>query len=306
MNGSNSTPASTRLRVGCAAVVLGVVALSGCGSTKSDTNAAANDPVAPAATTAATTVSEAPAATTVETGAATTTTTEAATTTSVSVNPFSDAEIATKVLLDADEYGAGWQLFDFKKIALDATAAAEIPGCATFIDTVFESDARPAVTAGRWFHAPPGRKAAMSQYVVVFPTDAAAEAMFAATVDPAFRSDCFVPYAKATGSPDGFCCDPTVPFPGAFWGEPVESTKTLGSSDIQFRHAGEYWTDAAGTNHGVEQFDEATVRVGRVISVIEAIKVDEFGEPFVTDAEFDQAIATISERAIHALGGVIH
>ena len=131
-------------------------------------------------------------------------------------NPFTDAEIATRILLDPEEYGADWQLFsNYKAVTLDAALAEQIEGCARFAEIVFESGAGPGVTASRWFHAPPGRSGAMSQYVVVLATEAAAVAMFDATVDPDFRSECFVPYVELAADPTGYCCDPTVPFAAA-------------------------------------------------------------------------------------------
>lgn len=295
MNRSLTTLASTRL--------LGILAVISCGGIFAACST-------PESTTTASTISAATDVT--ETTPVPTTTItntageEVETTASEFVNPFTDSEIATRVLLDAEEYGAGWQQFDFKKLVMDASVASAIPGCAPYLGTVFESEARPAVTAGRWFHAPPGRKAAMSEYVVVFPTDAAAEAMFEATLEEAFRHECFASYYDPSKASDGFCCNPQDIAAAPLHGEPVESTKTLGSNDIQFRTDTQYWSDAAGTRHGPEKVDSATIRLGRVIAVIETIKIDEFGAPLVSDAEFNTAIATISERAIHALGGVNH
>ncbi len=296
---SSTISASTRLLARFVLIAVGAIAITGCANTTSPTTAPPTSPTTPATARPVTTAP--PSTTTLEP-----TTTAPAATTSAFVNPFSDAEIAARVLLDAEEYANGWQLFEFKKLVLDASVASAIPGCSRYLGTIFESEDRPATTAGRWFHAPPGRKAAMSQYVVVFPTDTAAEVMFEATLEPAFRHDCFAPYYDPSRSSDGFCCNPTDLAAAPLHGEPVESTKTLGSNDIQFRTDTQYWNDAAGTRHGPEKVDSATIRVGRVICVIEAIKTDEFGAPLVTDAEFDKAIATVSERAIHALGGVNH
>jgi hypothetical protein len=223
-------------------------------------------------------------------------------------NPFTDAEIADRLLLDPDEYGAGWQLFQFKNVTLDRSAASTIPGCAGYLDTVFESPDRPAATNHRWFHAPQGRSGAMSQYVVVFPTEEAAIAMFEATTEPDFQADCFQPYKQVVAPPEVFCCDPNEDFPAPLWaGTSATTDTTLGADDLAIRtDNAQTWTDAAGTIHGPELFDSATIRVGRTITVVEAIKVDEFGQPFITDEQFHHAIATASERAIHALGGVNH
>jgi hypothetical protein len=231
---------------------------------------------------------------------------ESSTTSTVFDNPFSDAEIADRLLLDPDEYATGWQLLQSKNVTLDRTIATTVPGCAAYLDTVFESPERPAVTNHRWFGAPPGRLGAMSQYVVVFPTEAAAMAMFEATTSTRFQADCFQPYKQLAIPDGGFCCDPNDDFPAPLWdGTPATTDTTLGADDLAIRtDNAQQWTDAAGTVHGPELFDSATIRVGRTITVIEAIKVDEFGQPFITDEEFHHAIATASERARHALAGL--
>jgi hypothetical protein len=228
------------------------------------------------------------------------------TTSTVFDNPFTDAEIADRLLLDPDEYATGWQLFQHKNVTLDRSIATAVPGCAAYLDTVFEGPNRPAVTNHRWFGAPQGRSGAMSQYVVVFPTDEAAIAMFDATTSTGFQADCFQPYKQLVIPENGPCCDPADDFPAPLWeGTPLVSDTTLGADDLAIRtDNAQTWTDAAGTIHGPELFDSATIRVGRTITVVEAIKVDEFGQPFITDEQFQHAIATVSERARAALKGL--
>lgn len=289
-----SCHARTRSRT--AAITAGVIAvalplLGSCAATEAGTESASSDTtaIAPPPTTVA-----APS--------------ESSTTSTVFDNPFSDAEIADRVLLDPDEYGTDWQLFQFKNVSLDRAIAATIPGCAAYLDTVFESPDRPAVTNHRWFHAPQGRAGAMSQYVVVFPTEDAAVAMLEATNDSNFQGDCFQPYRQFVFPADDYCCDPGDDFPAPLWNGTLVSTDTkFGADDLVIRRDDtQRWNDAAGVAHGPETVDSATIRVGRTIAVLEAIRVDEFGQPFVTDEQFHLAIASISERALHALGGVNH
>lgn len=227
------------------------------------------------------------------------------TTTTPFDNPLSDAEIADAVLLDPDEYATEWWLLQYKNVTLDRSIAATVLGCTSYLDTVFESPDRPAVTNHRWFGAPPNRAGAMSQYVVVFPTDEAAVAMFEATTSDSFQADCFQPYRQLVAPDGSFCCDPNDDFPAPLWdGTPVITDTMLGSDDLAIRRDTQTWTDEAGTVHGPESVDSAIMHVGRVLIVLEAIKVDEFGQTFVTDDQFHHAIATASDRARRALVGL--
>ena len=120
-----------------------------------------------------------------------------ATATTVAVVTASDEEIAAAVLLDAEEYGEGWIQTAFKDVVLDRSLAAEVPACAPYLDTVFEGPARPADSALRHFYLG-SVPAATRQYVLVFPTDAAAGDFFNATATPTFRGDCLEPYRALT------------------------------------------------------------------------------------------------------------
>lgn len=234
--------------------------------------------------------------------------TTAAPTTTEWANPFSDAEIAERLLLDPDEYGPGWQLFQsFKDVVFDAGVAATAEGCEAFVDSVFKSDDAPATSNWRWFHAPPGLFGAMSQVVIVFPSEAAAQAMFDATVDPAFASTCLPAYREALNVTDElYCCDPATPFTPALFGEPIPTVDTMHADDIAFRSYEDYWEDSTGTRHGPDSVQNATVRVGRTVTIIETLLTDGSGTIVNTEEQFRRAIGWYVDRARHALGGVDH
>lgn len=229
--------------------------------------------------------------------------------TTVFVNPFTDGEIASRLLLDPEEYGPGWQPLQFKSYEFDETIATSVPGCSAFIDTVFASDEPPNATAHRYFHAPPGRSAAMGQFVIVFPTEESAKTTFAALSNPVFVDECIHQYLDLTEfvTSGVYCCDPNVVATPPTLGTLNPPGDTLRADEVVFRtDPNQFWTDAAGEMHGPEVIDSATVRVGRTITMIETITVDEFGEAFVAEEQFHRAIAWIVDRARHALGGVEH
>lgn len=233
----------------------------------------------------------------------TVTPTIAPTTTTVFVNPPSYTQIADSVLLDANEYAPGWTVNTgpSKKVVLDSVAAASVPGCVAFLDVVFESDRRPAVTSHRWFFGLEGRPAQVSQYVVVLADDAAAEAMFDGMADPNFETDCFRPYLPI-GAPTsgGWCCNPDEPAAPALLGPAVVSSVLRGADDIAYRTDSQYWTDLAGVVHGPETTRSVTVRVGRIITIIDSIKRDEFGA-YVDDDQLNAAIDAAVRHARDAL-----
>jgi hypothetical protein len=224
-------------------------------------------------------------------------------------NAFSDAEIADRVLLDGDEYSPGWQVLAFKQYVWDEQMAATMPGCAGYVDSVFGTDDAPNTTAARWFHAPPGRAAAMGEWVAVLPTEADATTLFDAVTAPDFVADCRLPYIDATQvSPELYCCDVSVAAVPPVYPDAVDGyDPVLGYDQLEYRtDPAQYWTDSAAVLHGPETVDSVAVRVGRVVVMMEAIITDEFGEPFIPREQFRLATATVIERAIHALGGVEH
>ncbi len=221
------------------------------------------------------------------------------------VNPLSDTQIAESVLLSAEEYASGWTINRSvpMDVVLDRRIAASVPGCAASLDIVFEGDLRPAAVSHRWFFGPSGRPALLSQYVVVLGSDTAAEAMFDATLDPAFNSDCYPQYVELLGvGSTPYCCDED-PFAVPLSGQPIISSDKRGADDIAYRTNSGSWTDSDGTVHGPETFNTVMVRVGRIITVIETITTDEFGREYVDDAQFHAAIEAAVLRAKSALAG---
>jgi hypothetical protein len=216
-------------------------------------------------------------------------------------DPVGDAVIARSILLEAEEYSPNFSKIDFKDVVLDRAIAEDVPGCSAFLNAVFESPDRQAVTSWRSFYSP--LPAILSEYVVVFPTETAAEAMFNGMADPTFLDGCFQPYFDLLGERNGdYCCDPDVAGPPPILGQPVLAAEMFGADDVQLRASEESYTNETGP-HGPETFLKATVRVGRAIVIIEAITKDEFGNPVITEDQFHAAITTTVTKARAALEG---
>jgi len=282
------------------ATVMCVTAQSGCANDNGDDAAVAANSAIPSSVASTDQPAREPSPPTSDV-LARTTTTHAPPSTDV-VDPLSDADIATRLLLEASEYAPGWMIVDFKDIVLDRFRADDVPGCAVFLDTVFESPDRRAVTSYRSF-LDASVPVVMNQYVVVFPSADEAQAMFEATVDPTFHDQCFQPYFDLAGPADGeWCCDTEETGMPALWGQPVESDAELGADEIAFRVDDEqFWTDDTGVEHGPESVRSVTVRVGRAVMIMETLSLDEHGNQVVTDEQFDSAVAAAVERARTAL-----
>lgn len=243
-----------------------------------------------------------PSTTTPPTTTTAPTTTFAPTTTAeVVLDPVVNAAIAESVLLDADDFALGWKVMQFKQVVLDRALAATVPGCASSLDAVFESPERRAVTSYRHFSSP--LPAILRQYVVVFPSELAAKAMFDATVDPDFNTECFRPYYELTDEFTGnWCCDINDPSTPPLYGRPIESERDHDADDFSLRlDDTQYWTGADGVLHGPETLRSTTIRVGRTIIIMESIILDEFGNSIVSADEFHDAIATAIAHARSAL-----
>lgn len=291
-----------------APIVVGTIAiavgLTGCGGA-SDDDAASPD--ATSATSPSATERAAKATPAIEETTTVATTLPAPTTTEFA-NPFSDAEIATRLLLTAGEYAPDWQLFEgFKRAALDADLASTVPACEPYIGSVFASDDPPNSIDTRWFHTPPGLFGAMSEVVIVFPSDQAAQTMFDASTDPAFIDGCLADYRTALNpTGDLYCCDPAVPSTPSMLGTPIPTDDKLHADDLAIRSFEEVWEDGPGTLHGTDHLEAATVLVGRTVAVIETLLTDGSGAVINTEEQFHHAIGAYVDRARHALGGVDH
>ena len=91
-------------------------------------------------------------------------------------------EIAEAALLQPGDIGDGWQdLGSQFAWPMTAELAASVPSCAPFVDVVFEGN------TGVWAHTTLGRNTDIAfTSVTVFPTEAEAAAMVAATATPEF------------------------------------------------------------------------------------------------------------------------
>jgi hypothetical protein len=215
-------------------------------------------------------------------------TTSTTPTTSTTAPPtLDDSEIAAATLLTASEYGTGWTGLFNVPVRLDATTAQTIPACQPYVDVVFESPSRPAEKTYFWFGAPESNVAAMTQYVVVFPDEAAAVAMFDATSEPAF-ADCIAAYNEPA---------PTDSFPPLRPSNLEPPPLELAGDEVFVRRATGSFTTEDGVVH-TEDVLSATVRVGRIITILEAADPS-----FYPYDQFVVAVATMVDRAQAALNG---
>ena len=92
-----------------------------------------------------------------------------------SVDTSHDGAIAQAALLSPKQIGVSWAIthqFDNFTSRDVADLAATVPACAPYVDYAFDSPHRDATTAGRIFASAP--LFAVTQWVYIFPTDAAA------------------------------------------------------------------------------------------------------------------------------------
>ena len=103
------------------------------------------------------------------------------------VDTSHDPAIAKSALIPPDELGLGWDIshqYDGLSSRAVADVAASVPECAPYVDYAFDSPRRQAVTSGRIFRGPP--LFALTQWVYIFPTEAAATKAMDKIAEPAF------------------------------------------------------------------------------------------------------------------------
>ena len=67
----------------------------------------------------------------------------------------------------------------------------------------------------------------------------------------------------------------------------------------------QYWEDFSGELHGPEIIVSATVRIGRAITIMEAITTDALGATIVSEDQFHTAITTAVQHARAAMSGEV-
>jgi hypothetical protein len=247
-----------------------------------------DDPVDPAAPGPSASTPVAPASTAALTTIPPTTTALPATT----LPPPSDDQIAEAAFLTADEVGDDFGPSRQVDIwTLEGETAAAVPECAAFLDTVFESAARPATVAVEGYSK---EGAEFEQYVVVLPTVAGARAMMSAVGDPSFPA-CWAPFISAIYNKTQQCCtDYSYQPAAAHTLEPVgEEMDNLALSGT-ISYLGETYVDEGPTPF---------VRVGRAVMILNppslATVVPGTGYP---DGQLDRAMAVSVERLRTAQG----
>jgi hypothetical protein len=250
-----------------------------------------DDPSAPVASTPSITE---PAGTT----SITSTTTPSPTTT---LAPLSDPEIATAALLHADDFetiaGVGMHQLDAgpftqyqRGVAFDRALAEQVPACEPYLDAAFESRSRPAVTDARFFWMDDTAISMEPQYVVVFPDETAAKAMFDATADPDFLTGCAYGYLDVMLP----TFDETfIWFP--YWrGQDTDTELVIEGDQSWYRT---YGYDITDPDWPGRRMFSATVRVGRVVTVITVEGETDIDPQAVTNDEFEAIVARFVERA---------
>jgi hypothetical protein len=268
-------------------------------------------PAAPAPAPSVTTTTTPPTTTppTTTTTATTTTTMPATTTTAVpttTLPALSDEEVASAALLEAPDFqtstGVAIQALDagpdtlFQRgVAFDRAFAEQVPGCAPYLDAAFESSSRPAVTDARFFWTDELTNSMEPQYVAVFPDEASAQAMFEATADPGFLTDCAFGYLDVMLPTFN---DHYIWFP--YWKGSGEIASGLELAGDQSWYRTYHYDMADPLTPGIRMYS-ATVRVGRIVTVLTVEGEINADSQAVTDDEFEAVVARFVERAEAAL-----
>ncbi|MBI4934952.1 MAG: hypothetical protein HY828_13810 [Actinobacteria bacterium] len=215
---------------------------------------------------------------------------------------LTDDDIARATLLSPTEYAPDWSSIgqNSNPIRLDATKAATHAECAGFVDVVFEGPRRPAaVQWAAYTHGPPIDGG--SQYVVVFPDEAAAIAMFDAAADPRFVNGCRPAYI----GPEVPCCvDASVDmWPNMVGFIPEDGVFAPVGDQSAFVERDFTWLDEKGERIGPETEYLALVRVGRIVIGLETVGVGRDGEVVTSHDSFQNALHNSVVRAQAASSG---
>lgn len=232
--------------------------------------------------------------------AATTSTVVSSTTSTVPVAELTDEDLARAMVLTAAEYAPGWGSIgqNGNPVRLDGAKAATLAECAGFVDVMFEGPRRPATVL--WDTMTYGVPIAEAvQYIVVFPDEAAAIAMFEGANDPRFISECMPAYM----GPEVPCCEVVEFAPGMVGFVHEEGLFEHVGDQSKFRDLDFYWTNADGRRVGPETALHALIRVGRSVIGIEMVSVADGGVVIATREDFQNAVNNVVVRAEAALAG---
>jgi hypothetical protein len=211
---------------------------------------------------------------------------------------LSEYRIAKTILLTPDEYAPGFRVdVSNEGPAMVRYIAATVPACSAMLDVAFESVARPATIDFQYFHSPKP-PSTFVEYVVVLADGGSAQRMYDAITGTDFLDGCVPGYWDALRSRGA---NPPFPFSRPTSHAPV--TGGFGGDQTALRTFDATWFDDAGVELGTRRVMSATIRVGRTVTVMEALSEDVFGRPVVTEAQFRQAIEHVAARATGALAG---
>jgi RNA polymerase sigma factor (sigma-70 family) len=211
----------------------------------------------------------------------------------------SDEQAAALMLLsdsDADIPGLR-ELESVLPITLDGAVAARLPACRPFAATVFESESRPAAVQDARFISREASGNLMLQYVAVLESAQQATAMVDGIRNPAFLADC-VPAYRATNPAE--CC-PQQRFPFYLGEDLAPPTLTVDADDVWVRRYDVSWIDKLGNvQHGPQQDIVAAVHVGRIVTIVDLMLIDFYGEQVATVDDFDRILDDLAVRAAAA------
>jgi hypothetical protein len=181
-----------------------------------------------------------------------------------------DDIVAIKSMLwdtDVGISGYSHQVASAQPATLDGAIAVTLPACQRFASTVFESEARPAVTSDRQFTNADNHLLVL-QYVTVLPSLDEAVAMFDGMQDPGFIGSCVPAYRASVQT---MCCDVGFKWTPVFNGEELEPpTINVVADDVWVRQWIGSWNGVQGLDiSGPQQMVSVGVRVGRVVSLID-------------------------------------
>jgi hypothetical protein len=219
-----------------------------------------------------------------------------ATTTTTDAPITMDELTAIRGLMWTDDYFIpGFEPVGPQPVTLDGSVAAELPACQPFLDTVFESEARPATVGYKAF----GNEALdimMFQYIVVHPTSAQAAAMLDGMQDPAFVEEC-IPAYETTRPVQ--CCDEVTDWVAVSSGDgelepPVVAVDT---DDAWVRRYRLSWIDDQGVPRGPVELAYAAIRVDNIVTSIEVLLTDKDGRPVASISDFQSIVQNLANRA---------
>jgi hypothetical protein len=206
------------------------------------------------------------------------------------LQPLSDAEVASSMMLTGDEYGPDWVVVPNMEpgVSINSAVAAEIPECVSFVDPVFRAVEQGSSTYRSFYHAEP--QALFTQYVVVLRDAATARSVYELVNSPEFAA-CVTGHGTAVAagaSPSAFPSPVDKPISEPPF-EPVGDALSYRTFEEIVR--------------GPRTDLDAVMLVGRTITFMGTVVNGEGGATLNTADQFRLALERVVERANAVLAG---